>query len=101
MSPEVEIKELIQSRQYAMTYEEKQNRLLPLLEKQVASCCQSIPAYGDYLRKAGLPASGYSSYTDLPCLPVSVFKEFDLCAVPQDRVVRVLKSSATTTGTPS
>ena len=101
MTPEVEIKELIQSRQYAMTYEEKRNRLLPLLEKQVVSCCKSIPAFGDYLRKAGLPASGYASYTDLPCLPVSVFKEFDLCAVPQDQVVRVLKSSATTTGTPS
>jgi len=101
MMPELEIKELIQSRQYAMTYEEKRNRLLPLLGMQVASCSQRIPAYADYLRKAGLPVSGYSSYTDLPCLPVSVFKEFDLCTVPQDQVVRVLKSSATTTGTPS
>ena len=68
MTPEVEIKELIQSRQYAMTYEEKRDRLLPLLERQVVNCCKSIPAYGDYLRKAGLPVSGYSSYTDLPCL---------------------------------
>ena len=101
MTPEFEIKELIQSSQYVMTYEEKQNRLLPLLERQVANCSKSIPAYADYLRKSGLQSSGYSSYTDVPCLPVSVFKEFDLCAVPQDQVVRVLKSSATTTGTPS
>ncbi len=101
MTPEAEIKDLIQGRQYAMTYKEKQNRLLPLLERQVANCCQSMPAYRDYLRKAGFQLSGYSAYTDLPCLPVSAFKEFDLCAVPQDQVVRVLKSSATTTGTPS
>jgi phenylacetate-coenzyme A ligase PaaK-like adenylate-forming protein len=101
MTPEAEIKELIQGRQYAMTYEEKQNRLLPLLEKQVARCCESIPAYRDYLRRAGVSASGYSSYAALPFLPVSVFKEFDLCAVPQDQVVRVLKSSSTTTGVPS
>ncbi|MGB0108366.1 MAG: hypothetical protein WBP52_07665, partial [Terriglobales bacterium] len=101
MTPEAEIKELIQSRQYAMTYKEKQNCLLPLLERQVANCCQSMPAYRNYLRKAGFRLSGYSGYTDLPCLPVSVFKEFDLCAVPQEQVVRVLKSSATTTGTPS
>lgn len=101
MTLEVEIKELIQSRQYAMTYEEKQRRLLPLLETQVANCCERIPAYARYLQRSGLAASGYSSYTDLPCLPVSVFKEFDLCSVPQDQVVRVLKSSATTTGTPS
>lgn len=101
MPQEVEIKELIQGRQYAMTYEEKRNRLLPLLERQVANCCERIPAYANYLRRSGLPMSGYSSYTDLPCLPVSVFKEFDLCSVPQDQVVRVLKSSATTTGTPS
>jgi phenylacetate-coenzyme A ligase PaaK-like adenylate-forming protein len=101
MTPEPEIKELIRGRQYAMTYEEKQHCLLPLLEKQVTRCCENIPAYRDYLRKAGLATYGYSSYTDLPCLPVSVFKEFDLCAVPQDQVVRVLKSSSTTTGTPS
>ena len=101
LTPAAEIKDLIQSRQYAMTYAEKRARLLPLLEKQVANCRESIPAYRDYLRKAGFTASGYSSYTDVPCLPVSVFKEFDLCAVPQDQVVRVLKSSATTTGTPS
>jgi phenylacetate-coenzyme A ligase PaaK-like adenylate-forming protein len=101
VTPEAEIKELIQSRQYAMTYEEKQNRLLPLLQQQVAKCCDSIPAYRDYLRKAGLPTSGYSSYSDVPYLPVSVFKEFDLCTVPQSQVVRVLKSSSTTTGIPS
>ena len=59
MTPESEIKELIQSRQYSMTYAEKQNLLLPLLEKQVANCCRSIPAYGNYFRKAGLPVSGY------------------------------------------
>ncbi len=84
-----------------MTYAEKQTRLLPLLEKQVADSCESIPAYRDYLRKGGMASSGYSSYTDLPFLPVSVFKEFDLCTVPQEQVVRVLKSSATTTGSPS
>jgi hypothetical protein len=101
MSVETEIKELIQSRQYSMTYKEKQGRLLPLLEKQVANCCDGIPAYREYLRKAGFASSGYDSYAAIPCLPVSVFKEFDLCAVPQEQVVRVLKSSATTTGTPS
>lgn len=97
----VEVKDLIQGRQYTLTYEEKQQYLLPLLERKVASCRENIPAYKNYLRKAGLPLSGYSSYADLPFLPVSVFKEFDLCTVPQDQVVRVLKSSATTTGTPS
>lgn len=101
MVTEVEIKELIQSRQYTMTYEEKQHCLLPLLERQVATCCESIPAYRDYLRKTGLRDSGYASYAEIPCLPVSVFKEFDLCTVPQDKVVRVLKSSSTTTGIPS
>jgi phenylacetate-coenzyme A ligase PaaK-like adenylate-forming protein len=97
----VEVKDLIQGRQYAMTYEEKRNCLLPLLEQQVADCCDSIPAYRKYLRQAGLPSSGYASYTDIPFLPVSIFKEFDLCTVPPEHVVRVLKSSATTTGTPS
>jgi phenylacetate-coenzyme A ligase PaaK-like adenylate-forming protein len=97
----VEVKDLIQGRQYAMAYEEKQNCLLPLLERQVACCRDSIPAYRKYLSEVGLHSSRYSSYADVPFLPVSVFKEFDLCTVPQNQVVRVLKSSATTTGTPS
>jgi phenylacetate-coenzyme A ligase PaaK-like adenylate-forming protein len=97
----LEVKDLIQGRQYAMAYEEKRQSLLPLLERQVMNCCENIPAYRDYLHKLGLRTSGFSSYTDVPFLPVSVFKEFDLCTVPQEQVVRVLKSSATTTGTPS
>lgn len=101
VNPEIEIKELVQGRQYGMTYGEKEKRLLPLLEKQVVRCRENIPAYRNYLRKAGISLSGYSSYTALPFLPVSVFKEFDLCAVPQEQVVRVLKSSSTSTGVPS
>ena len=101
MTIEDDIRELIKTRQYSMTYEEKRDKLLPLLEMQVTQCAIKIPAYSEYLRKTGLPKLGYNSYTDVPFLPVTVFKEFDLCAVPQEQVVRVLKSSATTTGVPS
>ncbi len=101
MSNQDVIREIIQSRQYSMTYKEKERRLLPLLEMQVQKCHDSIPFYREYVRKARLPRSGYASYAEVPYLHVDVFKEFDLCAVPQDQVVRVLKSSATSTGTPS
>ena len=101
MTREHKIRELIQSRQYSMTFQEKQDQLLPLLAEQVAKCYDNIPAYRKYPRKTGLPASGYACYTELPYLPVSAFKEFDLYTVAPDQVVRVLKSSATTTGTRS
>ena len=95
------VSSLIDAPQYAMPFGEKQQRLLPLLESQVASCSEHIPAYRRYLEKSAWTSAGFAEYGEVPYLPVSVFKHFDLCAVPAAQVARVLQSSATTTGTPS
>jgi hypothetical protein len=95
------VSELIDSPQYTLSYGQKQAQLLPLLEAQVRSSGASIPAYDSYLTKMRFAREGYQSYLDVPYLPVSVFKSFELCSVPREQVARVLKSSGTTTGKPS
>lgn len=95
------VDKLISEPQYSMTYARKQERLLPILDRQVRACCGGLPAYDAYLRKMRFSRRESASYLDVPYLPVPVFKSFDLCAVPREQVARVLKSSGTTTGTPS
>jgi long-chain acyl-CoA synthetase len=46
-------------------------------------------------------ASDFSRLEDVPFIPVSMFKDFDLITCEQEDVARVLNSSATTTGKPS
>src|SRR5712691_98770 len=95
------IHELIEMSQYTLGYREKQQKLLPLLTEQVQFCRDRIPAYGAYLAKMRFATGEFSSYVEIPYLPTSAFKDFELCAVPPSQVVRVLKSSATSTGVPS
>ena len=101
MNVSVAVDDLIRMPQFQMTYEEKKHLLVPLLVEQAKACRASISAYDKYIRQMGFPLDQAVSYTDVPYLPVSVFKQFDLRTIPEDQVVRVLRSSATTTGTPS
>ena len=88
-------------RQLRMLSPREREATLKLLEAQVRSSGASIPAYDSYLTKMRFAREGYQSYLDVPYLPVSVFKSFELCSVPREQVARVLKSSGTTTGKPS
>jgi hypothetical protein len=95
------IQELIEFATESLAYEAKQQRLLPVLAKQVQFCRDRIPSYRAYLEKMRFATEAFDSFADVPYLPSSAFKDFDLCAVPSSQVTRVLKSSATSTGVPS
>src|SRR5437016_5759768 len=47
------------------------------------------------------PPFAFESVADVPALPVSMFKQFELRSVPSDKVIRVLRSSGTTEQVPS
>jgi hypothetical protein len=47
------------------------------------------------------PPFDFRDLTDMPALPVSLFKEHELRSIPEDRVARVLRSSGTTGQVPS
>jgi hypothetical protein len=98
------LEELLAGGQFDLTFEEKRRRLLPVLAEQARLAAEGNPALGRYNQRLGLSldaSSQLNDYTDLPYLPVSAFKEFDLATVPPDEVVRTLTSSATTGTQPS
>jgi len=90
-----QIKELINLPPYSLTQAEKEQMLFPLLQQELAEMAEKIPAYERFLTRMEFDLKQGSSVAELPYLPVSVFKKFDLCAVPKEQVTRVLESSGT------
>lgn len=95
------VSELLASPPYGMSYAEKERLLLPLLADRVRHSCNVLPRFERYVRRMGFTSGPYSSYLELPYLPVSAFKDFELCCVPKEQVTRVLRSSGTTKSVPS
>lgn len=95
------IEALFKRRQYEMLQEDKQRALLPMLQdlsQTMAACC---PPYERFLQKCGPPIAQWHSLADIPPLPVTMFKHFELLAVPREQIVRELRSSSTTGNAPS
>ncbi len=95
------VNELISGEQFAISYHQKRDLLVPILAAQIAQQRAAIATYDRYCRRMRFADGPYENYAELPYLPVSVFKSHDLCAVPPESVVRVLTSSATSGGSPS
>ncbi len=90
-----QVRELINLPQYSLPRKEKDAVLLPILKRELAEMATKIPAYQRFLQGLGWNIKGCSCLAELPYLPVSVFKKFDLCAVPSNQVARILHSSGT------
>ena len=56
---------------------------------------RDCPAYGDWVRAAFADPATARRVSDLPWLPVGVFKSHLLASVPPDKIVRTLASSGT------
>jgi hypothetical protein len=92
---------LIKGRQYDLLQAQKQEVLLPLLQDLCSQMSANCEAYGRFLRRLGPPASDWRSLADIPALPVTMFKQFELRGIPPQQVVRELRSSSTTGSSPS
>ncbi len=95
------VDELIRGPQYAMPQAEKDAVLVSILRvlcRDVAGRCEP---YGRFLERFGGDVDAWQSMSDVPPLPVPMFKRFLLSAVPPEKVVRQLLSSSTTGRQPS
>lgn len=95
------VDDLIRGPQYALPQAEKQALLLPIVRELCARMGTQCPPYGRLLERLGRPADAWEALADIPPLPTSMFKQFELRAVPVEQVIRELNSSATTGQQPS
>jgi hypothetical protein len=96
-----QILELIRGPQYALTQAEKDAQLTPILSQLCSGIGDRCAAYGRFLSNLGGDPQAWRHIHDVPPLPVSMFKRFQLSAVPPEKVVRELHSSSTTGQSPS
>lgn len=88
--------EILEIAPYSLDREQKgkllTDRLSDLTKKHMDSCLE----YNKMLKAKGYDAEKIKSYTDIPFLPVRMFKELSLKSVPQEEVVKTMTSSGTT-----
>jgi hypothetical protein len=98
---EQQIDALLKGPQYELPQRDKEELLLPLFRDLCRSMAEHCPPYGRFLERLGTPVRNWRRLADIPALPVSMFKHFELRAVPASQLVRELRSSSTTGTAPS
>lgn len=96
-----EINSIFSSEQFTVPQQDKERKLLPILQFQVKNHITHSEALASYYTKMHFTPSDMKSVADIPPIPVQMFKSFDLRTCKEEDVTRILNSSATTTGIPS
>ena len=89
---------LLASSAFALATSEKRAALLPTLEELTRKHHRDCEIYRRLVDRVfgGLPKETYARIEDVPFIPVSLFKQFELRSIPSADIFRVLTSSGTT-----
>lgn len=80
---------------YSLTELERESILLPIIREQIKNA-RINPHIRSYFDKISVNPDEISSLDEVPWVPVTMFKEFNLATVPACDVVKILRSSGTT-----
>lgn len=94
------IENIILSDQFKIPEQEKEKILLEIIKAQVKKF-ETNPNLKIMYKKLGIDIDKISKLEEVPFIPVNMFKDFRLSLCQKEQVVRILNSSATTTGKPS
>lgn len=92
----MDIQEILKKEPYSLAKAEKTKMLDERLRELTSRHYESCELYRRFVDALGVDMSNLPSYDNLPFLPVRVFKEYDLCSVPKDEVIKTMTSSGTT-----
>jgi phenylacetate-coenzyme A ligase PaaK-like adenylate-forming protein len=88
--------ELLKQPPYATYPGQHRDLLRAAMHEAIEYHCASCPPYARWYQKQGLDQqASIQDLAKVPFLPVSIFKRMSLESVPEQDVIRVLKSSAT------
>jgi hypothetical protein len=96
------IDQLLRQAPYATRPGEHRDLLLAAMGESIRHHCAHCPPFARWYGKQGTdPAAEIRDLAEVPYFPVSVFKRLELQSIGEQDVVRVLRSSATSSQTPS
>ncbi|MEY8337803.1 hypothetical protein AALB16_07180 [Lachnospiraceae bacterium 62-35] len=81
---------------FGISWEEKENRYVPYMKRLTEYHRNHCKSYGRILQILKYEDRQTKRLYDLPMIPVSLFKEFDLSSVEEEQVFKILSSSGTT-----
>ncbi len=81
---------------YSLKSAEKERFLFGYLTKLLEHHAEHCPCYKKILKAWGYDRGSAAKVSDLPFLPVSLFKNHELCSVPASEIVKTITSSGTT-----
>lgn len=91
---------LLRLKQYSLEDEKKNEILLEIIKKGLIYA-KNNKYIKNLFEKENTNINSINCLEDVPVLPVQMFKYFDLTTCPKNNIIRVLKSSGTTTNMPS
>lgn len=96
------IREFVSIPQYSLSAAEKRSLMVPLLNDLHKHHILNCAEYANFSKVSGSGIGhAYSTATDFPFLPVSIFKNLNLKSIKEEDVFKVLTSSGTTGSVPS
>lgn len=95
-SNDISLDRLLKLKQYSLKDEEKNKILLTIIKQQLVKGISNNKYIKNFFEKQNISIDDINSIDDVPPMPVQMFKYFDLSTCPKDQIVRILKSSGTT-----
>lgn len=80
---------------YSLTHEEKREKFTNFMNELTKFHYENSAEYKKMLDGLNFSPQKNYSLENLPMLPVGLFKEFELRSVPQEKIVKIMKSSGT------
>ncbi|QEE15402.1 acyl-protein synthetase [Promethearchaeum syntrophicum] len=101
MDIKARIKDLIVQDQFKLLQSSKDKLLLPILKAQIINNMEFSPNLKKFYLTMGKNPDDYESVSEIPSIPVSMFKNFELKTCADEKIIRTLHSSGTTNSIPS
>ncbi|MHA1583994.1 MAG: LuxE/PaaK family acyltransferase [Promethearchaeota archaeon] len=96
-----EINAIISNTQFSNAQIEKEIKLLEILKEQIKNSKENSLNLRKFYETLGSDPIKYETIADIPPLPVSMFKSFELKTCSDDQIIRTLHSSGTSKNIPS
>lgn len=92
----MDFEKILEKKPYELSQNEKVKMLNERLFELTKHHIQNCESYSRMMKAAGFDAEYAVDYTNIPFLPVRMFKELELKSVPDEEVVKTMTSSGTT-----
>lgn len=97
----IDINNILQVAPYSITKEEKHKILSSILIELTQYHIQNCDSYNKILKAFSFNINKIDSYYNIPFLPVRLFKSHDLISVDRNNIIKIMRSSGTSTQIPS